>query len=343
MKKALVLLLSTFYILHSVSVAYAAEVGLSVTKNLFDISLVPGDTYEGTLIVFNQSAAKIPVKVQLSLWDIDSADELLFVDPTGNNDPTRWFDLGTSERFTLEPEGDHDLPFSINPPAATPAGSYFVIMRIIPDLPESAFEAAGPRFIPELGVLFFIGVAPLNLEGERSTYDGRISSFTPQGEGRLTLLERVTPGAAAGIYDELVRRFSVALENRGLHHFKAKGEVTLTNMLGFPVARFELPSRYLLPGHVRTFSAAASANDTWWERNGHLGRYTARLTLVVPEQELPQVSDISFWVFPWQLLLPLGAVAGAVVMFHARLLAAARAFVSGRKPNTRRTKPSVRR
>lgn len=316
------------------SAAEAGSVGLAITKNLFDVSVPPGGTYEDKLVIMNWSDIEVPVRIELSPWDLGSEqNQLVFGDENTASDATGWFNLKETS-FVLPPLGERELAFSVTAPAANPPGSYFVMMRFVPELPDSAYESQGPKFIPELGALFFIGVSTMSLDGERALYDGRIDQFAPQGRG-LSILERFTPLAAAGIFDEMIQKFQVVLENRGLYHFQTKGKLVLTNMIGTPVAHFDVPNRYLLPGHVRTVAIAGTGDTSWWGRYGHFGRYTAHLTLSIPGNDLPVVSEVSFWIFPWQLLLPFGAAAGGIILLRHRLLAAARAFIKTGRSSTR--------
>lgn len=307
----------------------AAEVGLATTKNLFDISLLPGDSFSDSLTVYNLSGVELPVQLGLSLWNLkEFSDDIEFIEAEESINATTWFAFESGRSFSLSPGGDREVRFSLKPPPDAAPGSYFVMLRFQPEVPFEPSAENGPRFIPELGVLFFIRITSLTVEGTSVPYAGEIRAFNITGS-QTNLARGLIPGVQAGVYENLVRSFSTKLANTGLYYFKAQGVIEITNLLGVVVARFNLPPRYLLPNRVREFLVDDTSRTlSWWQRNSHFGRYTARLTLAVPEATAPLVTEISFWVFPWQIVLVVLACSVAIVLFRHRLWLALRALVA---------------
>ncbi|MDZ4229737.1 MAG: hypothetical protein U1C53_01230, partial [Candidatus Veblenbacteria bacterium] len=231
MKRNLILLavvLSTVYGILYTSSAAAAEVGFSVSESLFDISLPPGAEQEVQLVVFNQSNAEpLPVHLELTLWGLnDDTDSIEFTTADEALNAARWFELAGTPDFILQPTGEHEVVWNISVPPEAPAGSYLVMARFIPALPEHYFSEAGPRSVPELGVLFFIKVVPLGFEMADS-YRASITSFQPQGRGWKFIpgAEAAAKAGQAGVYGSLASAFQALVKNEGLYFFKAQGTV----------------------------------------------------------------------------------------------------------------------
>lgn len=306
-----------FYLLMLLYAANAAEIGLGVNKNTFDLEIFPGQTYKGELVVFNTSPeVSLPVHVQLNLWDLkeDSEDmEFVTTEPTLN--ATKWFDLSATD-LIIEPDRSKDLNFTIAPPADVSPGTYLVMMRFQSVLPEHYFETTGPRFIPELGVIFFIRVPLITLEGNMTNYAAEIVSVEPKDANRIAFIGR----AKANVFEDAVKTLIAKIKNTGIYHFKSSGFVEIKNAFGATVYKKEMGERYLLPNRTRSLDIEVfppplgktdSVTSNFWnwlaykfKENSYLGPYTATLTLAIPN-EPPVVSTINFWVIPWKFWTPI--------------------------------------
>lgn len=322
--------------------AHAAEVGLATTKSLYDLEIVPGGSYEDSIVVFNQTTdAALPVHVQLTLWNInEDTEEMEFILAEPALNATKWFSLGAVKAlgekpamkpaeevgdFILDIDEAREMRFRVTPPADVSPGSYFVMMRFQAVLPPHYFteNEVSPRTVPEIGVLFFIKVGLATLEGGDSGYNADIMHLIPKDTPQLSLPGSAIPGAQAGIYEEMVRAFTAKIFNSGLYHFKAAGHIEIHNMFGMRVARAELPERYLLPNRSRTFDIKMGENDpSFFERFLHLGPYTAVMVLEVPEHSEPVIFTAHFWAFPWKLVTPALLLAAVFILLRRRIVAA---------------------
>src|SRR3989338_11384744 len=167
------LLLTTYYILPTVR--HAGEIGLAATKNIFEVNMLSGDEYEDELFVMNQSDdLALPVNIKLTLWDLEEeSEDIEFVSAEESLNAVKWFTLD-SPNFIIDSKSDKQIKFKIAPPSDAALGTYLVMMRIQAVLPEHYFEKEGPRFIPELNVIFFINIGALTLDGNQSHYSAKI-------------------------------------------------------------------------------------------------------------------------------------------------------------------------
>ncbi|OGL60672.1 hypothetical protein A3H10_02075 [Candidatus Uhrbacteria bacterium RIFCSPLOWO2_12_FULL_46_10] len=312
---------SIFYILYSIfpiSPANAGEIGLAVTRNRFDIEMLSGDTYKGDLAVYNKSAdAALPVHVELALWNIkEDSEDIEFVQAESLLNATRWFEVQPKD-FILDQGGDRQIKFEITAPKDASPGAYLVMMRFQAVLPEHYFLKEGPRFLPEIGVLFFINVRTLAIDSAAENNRLNIVSFEPEGTHRLTFIDRyVVSPANAGVFDEAVKKLVAKIENKSIYYFKASGFVVIKNLFGQTVSLIKIPEKFLLPNRTRSIPITVITPPTEQSKSNilysifyilqqqtYLGPYTATLTLNVPSSNggvEPISESINFWIIPWK-------------------------------------------
>ena len=206
------------------------------------------------------------------------------------------------------------------------------MMRFEPVLPSHYFEQQGPRFIPEIGVLFFIKVSTLSIDGDKGLYGADILSFDSKDGKPIPLLSRLIPSAEAAVFEDVVKKFAAKIRNTSLYHFKASGYVEMKNVFGKQVARVELPARYLLPNRNRSFDIEViKETQSFWQRHSFFGPYTATLVLNIPGQEIPAVMREKFWVFPWKEALAALFIFGLFALLRGRIWKSGKALLVGSK------------
>lgn len=318
-----------------ISPVYAGEIGLAVTKNRFDIEMLSGDMYRGDLAVYNKSAdAVLPVHVELALWNIkEDSEDIEFVQAEPLLNATRWFEVQPKD-FILDKDGSKQIKFQITTPKEASPGAYLVMMRFQAVLPEHYFTKTGPRFLPEIGALFFINVRTLALEGAEENYRLNIASFQPEETHRLTLIDRYFVSSAnAGVFDEAVKKLVAKVENKSIYYFKASGFVVIKNLFGQTVSLIKIPEKFLLPNRTRSIpievitppsdqSTVLSSMFSVLQQQTYLGPYTATLTLNVPSRNggvEPISESINFWIIPWKFWLVVIGIALLIVFIILKL------------------------
>jgi hypothetical protein len=308
--------------------AQATEIGLATTKNLFDLSILAGDSYKDNLVVFNTSeSVALPVHIQLSLWDLkEDSDDIEFVMAEPALNAVKWFQIEENMDFILEPDGKKQINFQIEPPPEAVPGSYFVMMRFQAVVPEYYFTEQGPRMLPELGVLFFIKIPILSLDGDRELYQVNIQLFELKDADSIGLLEKILPFAEAGVFENIVKELTAKVSNAGIYHFKANGFVDIQNMFGKSIARADLPERFLLPNRVRNINVKVFQDESFFERNFRFGPHTAIMVLNVPGSDQPIVEQIRFWAFPWKTIIAVLWIGALFIILRRRIWAAGKAL-----------------
>lgn len=313
---AAVLFLVTCHLLLVPTVANAQGIGFSLGTNIFDYEIPAGTNGEGRIVVFNNTdSPATPIVVDYVLWNLsDDSDDIEFVTAEETLNAATWFTTKNGSDFILQSGGDRNVDFGINVPVGTPPGSYFVMMRFRSTLPDFYFLEGGPRFIPELGALFFIKVPNLNLEGEKDNYGATIHTLEPSGD-KIPFVENLLPRANAGVFDSAIKNLLANISNDGVYHFKMSGNVEIKNIFGRVLVNEELPARYLLPDRTRNiditvlpkpdteslpFFTRLFKSITYNLRtNTYFGPYSASVVLEIPDSP-PVVKSVNFWVIPWQ-------------------------------------------
>ena len=330
------LLVTNYYLLPNTLIpkVNAISAGLGVSKSVADFEIPAGTTHSDKITVLNNSTSTaLPVHIDLLLWNLkEDSDDIEFIRAEEGLNATKWFDIDTVD-FILEPGATRKINYTIGPPRNVSPGSYFVMMRFQPTFPEFYFEEEGPRFIPEVGSLFFLKVPFLSLDGEANAYSAEIVSLEPGGSQKIGLINNFLPEANAGVFDGAVKVLIAEIANNGIFHFKASGNIKVKNIFGRTVAEAELPGKFLLPNRTRPIETiilpAPTTEDLPFlsrtfksitynlKTNTYFGPYSAIITLSIPGNT-PVVESVNFWVVPWQFWLIVGVISAGLVLIFRR-------------------------
>lgn len=311
-----------------VFVAYAQvpSIGFAVDKGVYDFDIVPGTSASERITIANElTDLPLPVRVEMTMWDLAAdADQIEYVIPEQGRDATRWFqykdDYGNyrslnGANFILPADGRKDVDLRVLIPTVAEFGSYLVAMRVQAVVPDFYFAKDGPRFLPEIAILFFVNARPLSLESSDS-YNAEIVTFGPAVKQKTgEIISRVE----ASVFDKAVNYFLAQVRNTGSYHFQAEGRIEVRNIFGRLVESREVPPRYLIPNRVRNLQLTTGEAEGFFEKYAYLGRYTASLILSIPGDEsiassTVAIANTAFWIFPWQLIVVIALVAVVLLM-----------------------------
>jgi hypothetical protein len=198
-----------------------------------------------------------------------------------------------------------EFPFVVAvPPDAEPGGHYAAIFfSRVPDKAQGTGVGVGGA----VGVLLL-----MNVSGEIHE-EARIESFT------------VREGA---VHDRLPIYFDLRIRNLGSVHFRPRGELMIRNVFGNVVNRSDVNPKNsaVLPNSVRRVESVwartlqeqeggffVQAKEEW--RNFAIGPYTAAVEMRYGSQAWQLSSaQMTFWVFPWRLLLLTGVAVLLIVV-----------------------------
>lgn len=192
--------------------------------------------------------------------------------------------------FTLNHGQRMILPVEITiPEDAEPGGLYgSLLVNAVPPKAEGATEegqAQGQiQLVTRLGALFFVRV-----NGEAKE-EGALKDFTMQ----------------KNFYEKGPVSFQILYENTGDVHVNPYGIVEIKNIFGRKVDEIRILPYFAMPSSLRLREAV-------WERGLLFGKYTASLSLNRGYKNIIDQKSITFWVFPWKIILA-GALALILVI-----------------------------
>lgn len=307
MKKRLVALfiVAIFAILPILSIRSSAQdvnqLTLSVSPPLFELSANPGDSLDNQIRVSNLSGQ--PQKITVSKKNFTAQGEeggVELTDETTNFSLASWIEM-EQDTVTIPASEDHIFNFNIKVPVKAEPGGHFgtIIFRAET---ETKPDATGAVVTPEVGSLLLVKVA------------GDISEKASIEEFK----------AEPDFYENGPFQFVTRINNGGNVHFKPRGTISISNMLGQEVGTVNFDERNVLPDSIRRF-------ENTWDPNGfRFGRYTATVSLVYGAEDKLITSTATFWVFPWKAAILIAVIIGLLIFgtwrYRTRLRAAYRAL-----------------
>lgn len=279
--------------------AQQAQVTISVSPTVFELSANPGDSLSNSFRIINGTDQELTL--QATPKNFTAAGEEGAVDLTEDETTfslASWIKVEPAQ-VIIPARGSQTFDFTIDvPPNAEPGGHFgSVIVKTQP----IAIDASGAAVSQEAGPLILVSVA-----GDINQ-SGQIVGFAPTKTfwetGPISLETRV--------------------ENQGNVHFKPSGTIVIKNLFGRQVTSIDLEERNVLPGTIRKL-----INE--WSPGFAVGKYTADLSIVFDSGATVDTASTSFIVFPYKIIIPvlLGVILliFLLVRFRRRIAAAGRAL-----------------
>jgi hypothetical protein len=290
-------------------VAAAADEGefsLQVSPSPLVMTLKPSETKTIDLKIRNTGPHAEKLKIATRGFTVDKNNGELKFDDGDKSEVASWVSFNASN-FTVQPGQwySEKVTFSVPKDAGFSYSFAFVINR--QDISESTDP--GRQLKGTVAVFSLI-----NIDRPGAVRQLQVASFKSN----------------ESLYEYLPAKLSIELKNTGNTIVQPAGNVFIQRGPDDKEPTSVLPvnknNGYILPGSVRTlavdwddgFQVLRPATNggtteeqlTWnWGNLSHLriGRYTAKLVAVYNDgtRDVPIVGEISFWVFPWKLLLGL--------------------------------------
>ncbi|MBI5794147.1 hypothetical protein HZA87_03620 [Candidatus Uhrbacteria bacterium] len=285
MKKWQPLMISLFTMLTVPSVASA----VSVAPASLELTADRGEMVSSSITVLNTQNNDQEYFIGLMGFKPkdDSGTPEFFLPEAGMDDLTSWILLGSSS-YIVPALSSSQIPFRVAVPDDIPAGGYYAAITVSP-APADVVATNGAIIEAKTAVLVLLTVG-----GETQENLALLDFTSAQGESGLPF-----------------HSYQFRLQNQGNVHVMPVGMVRLTGLLGQTILELDANAQEgrVLPGSTRTFSVAPDTQATNWYNAAafqlsHLviGPVKATLDLTYGGNGIIQ-SSLSFWVFPWQLIL----------------------------------------
>ena len=332
--------------------AQALKLGLSVSPQIFELDVFPGETISQKITIGNLSEVSLPIIVRVVDFTAEEdSGEMIFDE--ASQDPSvasrKWFKIENPD-LILEPGERKKVLFSINVPENAEPRGYYSVMIFEPRLPSYYFEemreATGevipvqPRAIPMVGVLFLTSIKTFTLEPEVGQKLEVVEFSVPKEERLVTLenfalklIRSVAQAAQITITEKSPQNFILRIKNNDIYHIKPYGKVLIYNWFGKKVGETEIPQRTILPGKIRSFPVEFTPEipeklkwlpasiSNFLVQNFFVGRYQAKLEIqakspLTAEILKPSATGLlTFFSFPWQFWLPFTLFLALLLVF----------------------------
>lgn len=259
---------------------------LEPTKN--EVILDPGETGVRKVSVINRTERTVDFKIEIEdIVGSDNPDDQvkLLGDEVGPHS-LKNFLFPEVNIFTLRPGEKATINIGVNLPSnAEPRGYYGAIIVSAVDQETDPSEDVGvAKIVTRLGSIFLV-----RINGD-AYEESSISEFK-------------TIGLSTGVYSSHPKGFEVAIKNEGNVHLVHYGEITVNNLFGKTIASLPIDAFFSLPESTRF-------KESLWPKSFAIGYYTANLEIYkgFGEDDNFDNASISFWVLPWQIVLPIMVV-----------------------------------
>lgn len=283
---------------------FAQGSGIGISPVSFELTGNPGDVIENQIKVFNPTDNTVGVKIMVE--DIAPSGEtggvMVEAAETETYSLAAWVKCDP-ESFNLEAKQENIIICKITVPNnAEPGGHYGSILA-------GATTATG------------VGGTTGVVVGQRA---GALVLLTVPGLTKEWL--GVKDFQAPGYSEFGPITFTIRFENQGTVHLKPDAVLTITNFMGKKVAEMGVPPKNVLPSAVRKL-------EVCWDKKWLFGgRYTATLVGIYGKGNTPFAPvKITFWAFPWKILLGTLGLIILLILSRRRWIAALRILIKGEK------------
>lgn len=327
------------------------SLGLSVTPQIFELDVFPGEEIEDKIILKNLSDVPIPILVKLTDFTAEEDSGEMEFDELAQ-DPSiasrKWFKI-EKPNFILETGEKNEVHFEIVIPENAEPGGHYSVILFEPQLPSFYFKPGQPKTIPVIGVLFLISVKTLSLEPTSLDKPVEIVEFRIPKEEKLKNLEKalaniyqIMPWAEAGeinIVEKAPSSFLLRIKNNDIYHHKLSGKVLIYNIFGKRVGETEIKKTTILPDKIRQFPVIIlkeiPENLKWLPasifnfliQNASLGKYNVVLELGEEKSKIELNQTLNFWAFPWKIILPLFSILIFLIIMRKRVFSVVKILI----------------
>jgi hypothetical protein len=252
--------------------------GVGVSPLTFELTANPGNVIGNELKIYNPTDGAIFIKMEAEDFLPIGEEGKVITTSEEDEDTTyslrKWITITPSE-FTLKKGEEKFVNFMIEVPVnAEPGGKYGSILAGVSGAVSEDGTMTSTSVATKTGALVLLMVSG-NLNEKLAITDFSAPSFQEYGP---------VP-------------FEMRFENTGTVHVKPKGYIVITDWFGKNVAEFEFPQKNVMPGAARKI-------DIEWDTKWLFGKHTASVIGVYGTSNKNLTSQvITFWVFPWKLML----------------------------------------
>ncbi|MCC7357457.1 hypothetical protein IT408_03030 [Candidatus Uhrbacteria bacterium] len=278
---------------------------LTVSPTIFDETTNPGSSLKGTITLTNETDAPQTYYTSVQNFVAEGEDgRQKFLSETDKTGLATWLKPGVPS-LSLKAGESRDVSWSLDLPSSAEPGGHYAAVFFSTQPPSETGVTVGIG--AKLGVLFLV-----NVNGEVKE-NAVIESF------RVTEGDSAFGGVQTSFLSHIPADFELRIRNQGSVHLKPSGTIDIQSIFGRKAASVNvnpLDSK-ILPNSIRRVRSVWGPTDlskdtgfvqglkNEW-RGFAFGRYTAKAQVEYGLSKQRLDATVSFWVFPWRLVLVIG-------------------------------------
>jgi hypothetical protein len=233
---------------------HAASGGLTISPTSVDVTVAPGGTYKGEMLVMNQGQLDVGYNVYATPYSVTGEEYKPYFSPIpGAVDITKWFSFDKNGNDSLKIGNQESIPYTITVPKNTGAGGYYATI-----FAETADKgSAGVITKKRVGMIIYLRVSGSVKEA------GSIDSWS------------------VGWIQQAPLTADVKIANSGSVHFKANVHVTVSDLFGSQKFSYQREPE-ILPQKLRDVPIS-------WENGASYGLFkvSGEVTYLNKTEQLP--------------------------------------------------------
>lgn len=248
-----------------------------------DITINPGDSYEGKATLLNQGGDSFSAQLSVSSYQTkDLTYDPVFEPIKGAPDVTKWLKFTTDTDIKdMKPGSRTEIRYTLDVPENTPAGGYYAVL-FGTSSPSKEAEAQGVAKRNRVGNILYITVRG-DLKEAGNIEAEAVPAFSFGGKIDLRAI----------------------LENTGSTHFRSHYKVAATSLFGGTAHSSDTPF-YVLPHTKRAITSE-------WQASAPFGIYKVSRSATLPSGEV-KLADTWVVVVSPLLLIGVGLLLVALVL-----------------------------
>lgn len=286
-----------------------------------ELSADPGSKASGVVKIYNETETTLSLYTSTANFTAKQGKEGVpeFLAPDENDyGLASWIEIEKGPISVL-PKEYLAIDYAINVPFGADPGGHYAGIFFGSGNPDEKESKTAVGLSSKAGILVLLGVS------------GKVSEI-----GKL---EEFILKEQKSFFERLPVDFVIGFRNDGNVHLRPEGEIMIKNIFGKQVAAIGVNKRKIgtginiLPNTARHMEASwknsegdmpGSGQDFWSKakaekENFAFGKYTASLNLVYGSKRGAVQEDITFWVFPWHLIL-VYFLSAAILILVLRIL-----------------------
>lgn len=280
------------------------QTSISVSPQSLDIAINPGESVSNVFRLTNGSDNALTIQTTpRNFLPRGNEGAIELRDEETPYSLASWIGVAPDGNVEIGSGETVDFNVTISAPANAEPGGHFgsVVFQTIPSEQEGTAALVSQEIAPVILVKI---PGEVDESGSIAEFSSKKKIWTNQSE----------------------IEFDILFENTGNIHYRPSGQMIIRNILGREVDRVDIAGNNVIPNAERLLDA------TWSDVGFRLGSYSAEVTLVFGDDSQITNAKTSFYVIPYQQVIPsalvLGFIAYVGYRYRRRLRLALKALTS---------------